>query len=183
MAKTANQLFEHHLREMYDAEQKMVRALRTMARKATNRKLSAGFTRHAKTTERQVKRLERVFKAVGRKPRRQTCAGMDGLIEEYSTFAREEKPEKSVLDAFSAEAGLKAEHYEIVAYKGLIDLAKQLGLKNEASLLKETLQEEEATSRELEQMSKLLGKSMPMDDDAGDGQTSWSSGFSLSGKA
>jgi ferritin-like metal-binding protein YciE len=174
MADTAHQLFEHHLREMYDAEQKMERALKRMASKATNRQLAKGFNTHARTTARQAKRLEQVFKAVGKKARRQTCAGMDGLIEEYSTFVREERPDDAVLDAFSAEAGLKAEHYEIVAYKSLIDLAKQLGFKDEAAILKETLREEEATAAELETLSKTLAKAMPMDgEDNEDSESSW----------
>ena len=165
MADTAKQLFQHHIRDMYDAEQKLVRALRRMAKNATDRTLAKGFTAHAKTTQRQVRRLEQVFRALGKKPRRQPCAGVDGLIEEYSTFVREEKPGAEVLDAFSAEAGLKVEHYEIVAYKGLIDLAKQLGLSGEADLLKETLREEEQTATELEAMSKTLGRALPMDEE------------------
>jgi ferritin-like metal-binding protein YciE len=182
MADTAHQLFEHHVRDMYDAEQKLVRALRRMAKNATNRQLAKGFTAHARTTERQVRRLEQVFKALGRKPRRQPCAGVDGLIEEYSTFVREEKPGDEVLDAFAAEAGLKVEHYEIVAYKGLIDLAKQLGLSNEASLLKETLREEEETAAELEGLSKVLGKALPMDEAPTESEntrsSSWTSALS-----
>jgi ferritin-like metal-binding protein YciE len=170
MADTAAQLFEHHIRDMYDAEQKLVRALRRMSKNATDRKLARGFTAHAKTTQRQVRRLQQVFKGLGRKPRRQSCAGVDGLIEEYSTFVREERPAAEVLDAFSAEAGLKVEHYEIVAYKGLIDLAKRLGLRSEAKLLTETLREEETTATELEKLSKKLGQALPKDDQEPEGR-------------
>jgi ferritin-like metal-binding protein YciE len=165
MADTAQQLFEHHIRDMYDAEQKLVRALRRMAKNATDRTLAKGFTAHAKTTERHVRRLEQVFRALEKKPRRQPCAGVDGLIEEYSNFVREENPAPEVLDAFAAEAGLKVEHYEIVAYKSLIDLAKQLGMSREADLLKETLREEEQTASELERMSKKLGQALPAQDE------------------
>jgi ferritin-like metal-binding protein YciE len=173
MADTAHELFEHHGRDMYDAEQKLVRALKRMAKNATNPRLAKCFNAHARTTERQARRLEQVFKALGRKPRRQPCAGIDGLIEEYSTFVKEEKPGDEVLDAFSAEAALKVEHYEIVAYKGLVDLAKQLGLTNEAGLLKETLREEEETAAELETLSKQLGKSLPMDEEEQEAGRSW----------
>ena len=162
MANTAQQLFEHHVRDMYDAEQKLVRALRRMANNATDRTLAKGFTTHARTTERHVRRLEQVFKGIERQPRRQPCAGVDGLIEEYSTFVREERPSAEVLDAFAAEAGLKVERYEIVAYRGLLDLAKRIGLSREADLLKETLREEEATASELEGMTKKLGRGLPM---------------------
>jgi ferritin-like metal-binding protein YciE len=179
MADTAHQLFEHHIRDMYDAEQKLVRALKRMAKNASNRELAKGFTAHARTTQRQVRRLEQVFKRLGRKARRQPCAGVDGLIEEYATFVREEEPSDEVLDAFAAEAGLKVEHYEIVAYKGLIDLANQLGLKNEAGLLKETLKEEEETASELEAMSKSLGKLLPIDEEQETprGTRSWTAAF------
>jgi ferritin-like metal-binding protein YciE len=161
MAGTVQELFEHGLTDMYDAEQKLVRALRRMAKNAKNRELSRGFSGHARTTARQAKRLEQIFRAVGRKPKRHPCAGIDGLIEEYATFVRDERPEASVLDVFASEAALKVEHYEIVAYNGLIDLGKQLQLGNEVKLLRETLQEEEQTAQSLERLSKSLGQAMP----------------------
>jgi ferritin-like metal-binding protein YciE len=160
MAETAQELFEHDVRDLYDAEQKLVRALERMAKKATDRELAKGFAAHAKTTRRQARRLEQVFRTLGRKPRRHPCAGIDGLIEEYATFVSDEKPSEEVLDAFSIAAALKVEHYEIVAYKDLIQLAQQLGNGTAASLLKETLKEEQDTANLLEKLSKRLGEAM-----------------------
>jgi ferritin-like metal-binding protein YciE len=131
-----------------------------MATKASHRDLAKGFAAHAKTTKRQARRLEQVFRTVGRKPRRHRCAGIDGLIEEYATFVRDEKPSEEVLDAFSIAAALKVEHYEIVAYKDLIKLAQQLGNHTAAGLLKETLKEEQTTASLLENLSQQVGQAM-----------------------
>jgi ferritin-like metal-binding protein YciE len=158
MAETAQELFEHDVQDLYDAEQKLVRALERMAKKASDRELAKGFTAHARTTQRQVRRLEQVFRTLGRKPKRHICAGINGLIEEYATFVRDEKPSKEVLDVFSVAAALKVEHYEIVAYKDLVTLAEQLGNDAAAALLRETLKEEEDTANLLESLSERLGQ-------------------------
>jgi ferritin-like metal-binding protein YciE len=160
MAETPQELFEHDVQDLYDAEQKLVRALERMAKKASDRELAKGFAAHAKTTQRQARRLEQVFRTLGRKPKRHTCAGINGLIEEYATFVRDEKPSEEVLDVFSVAAALKVEHYEIVAYKDLVALAQQLGNDTAASLLQETLKEEEDTAKLLEGLSERLGRAM-----------------------
>jgi ferritin-like metal-binding protein YciE len=160
MAETPQELFEHDVQDLYDAEQKLVRALERMAKKASDRELAKGFAAHAKTTRRQARRLEQVFRTLGRRPKRHTCAGINGLIEEYATFVRDEKPSEEVLDVFSVAAALKVEHYEIVAYRDLAKLAQQLGNETAASLLQETLKEEEATAQLLEGLSERLGQAM-----------------------
>jgi ferritin-like metal-binding protein YciE len=165
MAETARDLFEHGLADMYDAEEKLVRALDRMAKNASNRELAKGFRAHARTTKKQARRLERVFRELGRKPRRHACAGINGLIEEYSTFSREEKPSDAALDVFATEAALKVEHYEIVAYHGLIKLAKQIRLEQAPGLLKETLAEEEETASLLEGLTKTLGQELSADEE------------------
>ena len=101
-----------------------------------------------------------MFRTLGRRPKRHTCAGINGLIEEYATFVRDEKPSEEVLDVFSVAAALKVEHYEIVAYRDLAKLAQQLGNETAASLLQETLKEEEATAQLLEGLSERLGQAM-----------------------
>jgi ferritin-like metal-binding protein YciE len=133
---------EHGLKDLYGAEQKLVKALGKMAKDVGHRELSRGFAAHQKTTQRQVRRLEQVFKKVGKNPRKHPCAGIDDLIREYSTFVREERPGEAVLNVFATEAALKVEHYEIIAYKGLIDLANQIGSRDAVQLLTETLTEE-----------------------------------------
>jgi ferritin-like metal-binding protein YciE len=158
---TAIDLFEHELRDMYDAEHKLTRALQTMAKKATNKELQEGFEEHLVVTETQAERLERVFEIIDRKPRREPCDGINGLISEFSSFAKEEDPSGPVLDLFATGAALKVEHYEICAYKSLIKLADLLGMSEAADLFEQSLKEEQATAQELEQLSEKLGHEVP----------------------
>jgi ferritin-like metal-binding protein YciE len=131
-----------------------------MAKTATDRELSKGFAAHAKTTQRQARRLEQVFRTIDRKPKRHTCAGINGLIEEYGTFVRDEKPSEEVLDVFSVAAASKVEYYEILAYKDLIKSAQQLGNETAAALLQATLKEEQDTANLLASLSERLGAAM-----------------------
>jgi ferritin-like metal-binding protein YciE len=160
MADNAQELFEHELKDIYDAEHKLVKALAKMSKDVENEDLSQGFEEHRKATEGHIKRLEKVFKLVEAAPRRQPCAGIDGLIKEYTKFVREEKPEAPVLDAFAAGAARKVEHYEMMAYEGLIELARQLGQEEAVELLGATLQEEEETDRKLQALSSELEEAL-----------------------
>jgi ferritin-like metal-binding protein YciE len=137
-----------------------VKALTKMSREVENEKLSQGFEEHRKATEDHIDRLEKVFELIEVAPRRQPCAGIDGLLKEYAKFVREEKPEPPVLDTFAAGAARKVEHYEITAYEGLIDLARQLGLEDAVDLLSETLQEEEDADRKLRALSPELEEAL-----------------------
>lgn len=162
MPKTAKELFEHELRDIYDAENKLVTALESMAKKCTDKKLVHGFTEHRKVTEGQIARLEQVFELVDRKPRREACKAINGLIEEFNSFVQDENPEPDVLNVVAATGASKVEHYEIGAYTSLIVLAKRLGLTDAVSLLQETLQEEEQTLAELEgSLPELVGALEP----------------------
>ncbi len=160
MPETARELFEHELRDIYDAEKKLVRATQSMAKKVTNKELSASFREHSSVTENQVARLEKVFETLGRKPRREKCKGIDGLIEEFTSFVNEESPSPEVLDVFATGAAGKVEHYEIAAYRSLINLAGRLGLDDAVSLFEQTLQEEEETAQQLEVTAESLGKKL-----------------------
>ncbi|HEV3473218.1 MAG TPA: DUF892 family protein [Actinomycetota bacterium] len=158
---TGRELFEHELRDIYDAEMKLVNALETMANKVPNPELSQSFQEHRKVTQGQAQRLEQVFKLLDRAPRREPCKGINGLIEEFSHFVQEENPADPVLNVFATGAALKVENYEISAYKSLIRLADQLGLSEAAELFVQTLREEQETATELEQMSDKLGQEVP----------------------
>jgi ferritin-like metal-binding protein YciE len=147
---TQQELFEHELRDLYDAEKKLDRALETMAKHVPDSTLSQSFTDHRKTTKEQAKRLEQIFKALDRKPRREPCRGINGLINEFTEFIKKEEPSAEILNAFATGAALKVEHYEIVAYQSLIRLAGQLGLPEAVDLLTRSLTEEE-------QSAQLLG--------------------------
>jgi ferritin-like metal-binding protein YciE len=161
MTQTAQELFEHELRDMYDAENKLINALDKMSNDASDEQLSRAFAEHRDVTQQQTVRLERVFELVERAPRREPCAGINGLIEEYQKFNKEEDPSPEVRDVFATGAALKVEHYEIASYRSLIKLADQLGLAEAVALFEETLREEEETALEVEQMSEVLGKKVP----------------------
>ncbi len=160
MASTGRELFEHELRDIYDAEHKQVNALEKMAKDASDEQLTQALTEHRQVTQQQIERLERVFELVERAPRREPCPGINGLIEEYQKFNKEEDPSPEVRDVFTTGAALKAENYEISSYKSLITLANPLGLTEAVTLFQETLREEEETAREVEQMSEILGKKL-----------------------
>lgn len=158
--ETAQDLFEHELRDMYDAEEKLVRATETMANKVEDEQLTQAFTEHCEVTKGQVQRLEQVFKTIGREPRREKCAGINGLIEEFSEFVKE-GPAPEALNFFAIGAASKVEHYEIEAYKSLIALAEQMGI--DASPLVQNLAEEEETATRLEAMAKDFANRLPSD--------------------
>jgi ferritin-like metal-binding protein YciE len=166
MLDTRQELFEHELRDVYDAEKKLLRALDNMARKVTDDRLANGFRQHRDTTEQQIQRLEQVFELVDKKPRRARCRGMSGLIDEFTKFAKEQEPSEEILNTFALGAGLKIEQYEIVSYESLLRLADQLALSEALDLLNENLAEEEAAAEQLEAMAdQLLGPLATRSDD------------------
>ena len=158
---TPIELFEHELRDIYDAENKLKRALERMAKKAPDQQLSQGFEQHRRETQDQLQRLEEIFQLLGRKPRREPCAGIIGLIEEFSEFVKEEDPSEEVLNLFIIGAALKVEHYEIVAYQSLMRLAGRAGLTEAVDLLAQNLSEEQQTADRLERLADLLGGPLP----------------------
>lgn len=160
MADTGRELFEHELRDIYDAEHKLVNALEKMSNDASDEQLTQAFSEHRDVTQKQIERLERVFGLIERAPRREPCAGINGLIEEYREFNKEEDPSDEVRDVFATGAAAKVEAYEICSYKSLIKLATQLGINEAVTLFQESLREEEETAREIDQMAEILGKKL-----------------------
>ena len=158
---TARDLFEHELRDIYDAENKLVNALETMAKKASNEQLSKSFEEHRQVTKGQIERLDKVFGLIDRAPRREPCDGINGLISEFSGFVKDESPSDKVLDVFATAAAQKVEHYEICSYRSLIKLADTLGLSEAAELFEQSLKEEQEAATELEAMSEKLGQELP----------------------
>ena len=145
-------LFEHELKDIYDAENRLIDALKQQAAESTDPEIREAFQAHLEETKGQRTRLEQVFEAFGKEPNRgQGCAGIQGLLEEHKEFTRE-KPSPEILDIFNLGAAQKVERYEITAYESLIQLANALELDDAAELLQQNLEEEEAT---LEKVSKL----------------------------
>ena len=141
--------FHDQLKDMYYAEQQLLKALNEMKSASTTEELEDAFDEHLKQTERQVKRLEKVFSIMGQKPEGKKCEAMDGLIKEGKTIISETKEGTMTRDAALIIAAQKIEHYEIASYGGLVALALTLGKHRAAELLDKTLQEEYDTDDKL----------------------------------
>jgi ferritin-like metal-binding protein YciE len=145
---TIEELFEHELKDIYSAEHSLLDALQQMADESSDRESRNAFTQHRKETQGQIKRIEKIFKSFGQKPKAETCPGMEGLIKEKKLFMKE-KPSHELLEFFNIGAAQKTERYEITAYESLIDMAEKLGMNDAVTLLEETLQEEEGALNRL----------------------------------
>jgi ferritin-like metal-binding protein YciE len=146
--KTLNDLFVHTLKDIYYAENQVVKALPDMIEKATDQGLKQGFKSHLEETKGHVQRLEQVFKLHGVKAEGVDCPAIDGIIEETDEIAGE-VADKAVLDAALIAAGQAVEHYEMARYGTLIAWARQLGRQDCASLLEQNLKEEKAADAKL----------------------------------
>ena len=149
------ELFLSQLKDVYDAEQRITKALPKMAREASSEELSSAFEEHLAQTQEHVARLERVFRMIGESPSKKTCKAMVGLLEEGEEIMKEDAPE-SVLDAGIIAAGQKVEHYEIATYGCLRDWAQLLGLNEAVDVLQETLDEEDETDKRLTEIAQSL---------------------------
>ena len=146
--KTLNDLFVHTLKDIYYAENQIVKALPDMIEKATAPSLKQGFQSHLAETRNHVKRLEQVFKMHGVEVEGVDCPAIDGIIEEADDIAGD-IDDKQVLDAGLIAAAQAVEHYEMTRYGTLIAWAKQLGRADCASLLQQNLDEEKAVDSKL----------------------------------
>jgi ferritin-like metal-binding protein YciE len=151
--KTMNDLFAHTLRDIYYAENQIVKALPDMVEKASNPQLKQGFQTHLRESETHVKRLEQVFQKLGMEAQGVDCPAIDGIIEEANDVAGEVE-DNSVLDAALIAAAQAVEHYEMTRYGTLIAWAKQLGRREIVPLLEQTLDEEKATDKKLTSMAE-----------------------------
>jgi ferritin-like metal-binding protein YciE len=150
---TMDDLFLHTLQDIYYAENQIVKALPEMIEKATDKQLAQGFKTHLEETKGQVKRLEQVFKLLGKEPQGVDCPAIDGLIEEAEDIAGD-IDDKQVLDAALIAAAQAVEHYEIARYGTLMAWAKTLGHQEAIRLLKQTLDEEKATDEKLSKLAE-----------------------------
>jgi ferritin-like metal-binding protein YciE len=151
--KSMEDLFLHGLKDIYYAENQIVKSLPTMIEKVTNRELSKGLRDHLHETETQVTRLDTVFQRVGQDPRGTDCPAIDGLIKEADQIAGEVE-DKEVLDAAVIASAQAIEHYEISRYGTLIAWAQELGHNNVTSLLNANLREEKAADRKLNSIAE-----------------------------
>lgn len=153
MSKPLQDAFVDELRDTYDAERQLMKALPKLARAASADELREAFETHLEETREQVTRLERVFAAIDEKARGKHCDGIAGIIEEGSSIM-EEDFDDSTMDACLIAAGQRAEHYEIAAYGSLVAWARALGHDDAAELLEQTLEEEKAADEKLSALAE-----------------------------
>jgi ferritin-like metal-binding protein YciE len=141
-------LYVDELRDLYNAENQLVKALPKMAKAASSDAQRQGFEAHLKQTEGHVERLEKIFESMDQSPKGKRCVGMEGLVAEGSEVMHEDF-ERAVMDAALIGAAQRVEHYEIAAYGTVRELAQVLGQSKHASLLEQTLREEKETDAKL----------------------------------
>ena len=153
--KTLKGLYVMELRDLYNAEKQILKALPKMAKAAASPELKAAFLEHLEQSKGHVERLVTIFEGLGMKPTGKTCAAMEGLIEEGKELINEE-PEPTVLDAGLIAAAQRVEHYEIAGYGTVRTYATTLGEKEAARLLQQTLDEEGDTDHRLTEIASQL---------------------------
>jgi ferritin-like metal-binding protein YciE len=151
-AKGLEELFTDTLKDIYFAEKQILRALPKMAKSASSQELSQAFEKHREETEGHVERLEEIFETMKKPARGKTCDAIIGIIEEGKEIM-EEYAGDSALDAGLAASAQAVEHYEIARYGTLRTWAEQLGMKDAAMILNETLQEEIKTDQLLTKLA------------------------------
>ena len=139
--KNLKDLFEHELKDLYSAENQLVRALPKLKDRAKDEKLKKAFENHLRETEGHVKRLQEICDDLGIKPTGETCKAMQGLVKEAESFL-EEDADEDVMDAGLIAEAQRVEHYEISGYGTAVRFAKELGYNDIASKLQKTLDEE-----------------------------------------
>ena len=154
--RTLRDLFHDQLRDVYNAEGQLIKALPKMAKAASNPDLREGFQEHLEQTRGHYERLERVFEALGEKVRGKTCVAMEGLVAEAKEWLDEDAAPE-VMDAGLIACAQKVEHYEIATYGCLVTWAKQLDLDDDAvAALQQTLNEEKETDERLTQLAESM---------------------------
>jgi ferritin-like metal-binding protein YciE len=162
-------LYIEELKDIYSAENQLVKALPKMAKAATSEDLSAGFEEHLEQTKGHVARLEKIFKALDESPKGKKCKGMEGLIEEGAEMI-DEDPAAEELDAGLISAAQRVEHYEIAAYGSVATYANLLGEQEAESLLRETLGEEKETDQKLTQLASKINVEAEKSQEAEEGR-------------
>jgi ferritin-like metal-binding protein YciE len=152
-AGTLHDAFIDELRDAYDGEKQLTKALPKMAKAASSPDLRAAFEAHLEETRGQIERLEQVFETLGEKVRGKHCDGLAGIIEEGKAVMEEDFAE-ATMDACLIAGGQRAEHYEMAAYGTLVAWARAMGHNEAADLLQETLEEEKAADEKLSSLAE-----------------------------
>jgi len=153
--QSLRELMIDELKDLYSAENQILKALPKMIKKADSPELKQGFEKHLKETEGQVERLDRIFEQLEQSPRGKKCKGMEGIIEDGKDLM-EQDAEPEVMDAGLIGAAQHVEHYEIAGYGCARTYAELLGLDEIAELLEKTLDEEKATDEKLSELASNI---------------------------
>lgn len=146
-------VYIHELKDLYSAEEQLVKALPKVIKALKSEEAKGAVKQHLEETKAQVNRLKAIFKDLDYAPNGVKCKGMEGLISEADeAIAEKEFPEDKLTETLLS-GGQKIEHYEIVAYKGAIKSAREMGRMNDAGVLEQSLAEEENALRKLEQLA------------------------------
>jgi ferritin-like metal-binding protein YciE len=153
--RSIHDLYVDELKDLYNAEHQLLKALPKMAKAASAPELAEAFTAHLEETKGQIERLEKIFKKLDATPKGKKCKAMEGLIEEGKELM-EEDADPAVMDAGLIAAGQRVEHYEMAGYGCVRTFAKLLGYTEAATLLQETLNEEGAADKKLTKLAESV---------------------------
>jgi len=153
--ESLKKLYVDELKDLFSAENQLVKALPRMVKAVSSDELRAGFEKHLEQTKGHVRRLEEIFQSLDESPKGKKCVGMEGLVKEGSEVMAEDFDD-AVLDAGMIGAARRVEHYEMAAYGAVCEFAKVLGQTRHASLLEKTLAEEKQTDDKLAELAKKI---------------------------
>ncbi len=148
-------LYVDELKDLYDAENQLIKALPKMADAASSDQLRSGFLEHLEQTKGHAQRIERIFTSLGEKIKGKKCKGMNGLISEGEEMMGEDF-EGDLMDAALISAAQRVEHYEIAAYGTVRTYARILGDQEAVTLLEQTLEEEKETDKKLTELANSI---------------------------
>ena len=154
--ETLQTLYVSELKDLYSAEQQLVKALPKLVKSAATQELSEAFSNHLEETRNHVTRLEEIFESLGENPKGKKCIGMEGIVQEGAETI--EEFEGKVLDVGLIAVAQRVEHYEIAAYGSVCAYAKLLDRSDDLNLLKETLEEEKRADEKLTELSETVNQ-------------------------
>ncbi|MFU8802760.1 MAG: ferritin-like domain-containing protein [Bradymonadaceae bacterium] len=161
-------LFVHTLKDLYSAEQQIIKALPKMEKAASTPQLKEAFQNHLDETKVQLERLKKIFEHLDFSPTGHVCEGIKGIIEEGKEIIQMEGIPSEVKDAALIEVAQKVEHYEIAGYGTAAHFAELLGDREAAQLLGETLEEEKKTDKKLNKLAKNIVNKQAIQKDQGE---------------
>jgi ferritin-like metal-binding protein YciE len=154
---TPRELFLHELGDILYVEEKLEQeVLPTLMQQVRDAKLRKGFEKHLEQTRQHVENVEEAFERLGAQPRTEECIGFEGLKKEHEHLA--EQTSEELVDLVAAGSAARTEHYEIVAYEGLIAKARAFGEREVVDLLEKNLKDDKETARQVESIAKELSK-------------------------